>query len=240
MNWFRAYRIRPDSGLLGHTWSLSIEEQFYLVWPALFALLMRSRLGKGGILACVLAGLAASAGMRAAHWLRYHDWFRLYYGLDSRADSLLAGCLLGFLAGWNLLPRSPVWRIGGALGAAYVLWIAIVPLEEGIHLTVGHPILNLAASLIVVSLMLPGPSALRRILEFPALVWVGKISYGLYLWHLLVYQALLKLRWVDFAWSYALACVLSIAAAAVSYYGLEIHFLKRKRRPATPTPDPGT
>ncbi len=96
MNWVQALHTQPAFGLLDHAWSLSIEEQFYVVWPLILILAHRA----GGVKAVGLVALVAalaSAVLRAV--LAHHGVpdRRLYFGLDTHADGLLLGCGLAAL-----------------------------------------------------------------------------------------------------------------------------------------------
>ena len=111
-NWPALHMV--DMPVLGHTWSLSLEEQFYLLWPVLLYGMLRLRLRRGLILLLVCAGILATASLRFGlyRWYRASgpvqtaDIMRMYCGLDTRADTLLIGCLVGLLATWDLLPKS--------------------------------------------------------------------------------------------------------------------------------------
>lgn len=110
---------------LGHTWSLAVEEQFYLAWPVVLLALLRSHARRGTVLAVVGGFALLSAGWRAAlHATHAPDepqvsLLRLYMGLDTRADALLIGCGVGLLAVWGWLPTGR--RFAAASGAAAAL-----------------------------------------------------------------------------------------------------------------------
>ncbi|MEP6976918.1 MAG: acyltransferase [Thermoleophilia bacterium] len=90
-----------------HTWSLSAEEQFYVVWPALLILLLRSRAPRG-LVAGVTGGLfVAASALRVILWHVPYvgDVGAVLYSPFTHADGLLLGCLLGQLYAWDLLPR---------------------------------------------------------------------------------------------------------------------------------------
>lgn len=157
-----------SSGLLGHTWTLSLEEQFYLVWPALLLLGLRFRgawawLPTAGILVAVLAVDLATGQSEAIHTY-------------VRAMGLPLGCALAFASG-------RVLRLIGlaAIVTAPVLVLAfLLPLPA--VLTTGWPI-SIGA---VLAAPLVAAAATRRIapLEWAPLRWFGLRSYSLYLWHL--------------------------------------------------------
>jgi peptidoglycan/LPS O-acetylase OafA/YrhL len=234
-NWFHGLNIGNPTILL-HTWSLSIEEQFYVVWPLLLLLV----LGLAGSrwrrelwllpLALAAAAAIARAGVSLAH---PHSFQRLYFGTDTRADALLIGCTLA-LAWARGVPR---WLerllVRLALPALAVLaalmWLATVP---GRSLYVyGLLACSLASAVLIANAVTGRPALLVRGLELPALVFVGKISYGLYLWHYLVFWIV---RDYTGGWSQAtrvpLELALATAVAVASYYVLELPIVRRKAR----------
>jgi peptidoglycan/LPS O-acetylase OafA/YrhL len=242
MNWFMAYRGFPDGYKLAHAWSLSIEEQFYLIWPVLLFGLLICRIRKPLLIALVIGGILASCSARAFQWLHLHDWARVYFGLDTRADALLTGCALGVWANANLLPRTRWMQAGVRIlawaGVAYVLYVAVYPPSHHVHFLVGIPLLNLSIALILLAdLSLPS-SWLREFFEWSVLRWLGQISYGIYLWHWPVRHLLSKLRLDGNPWALPLGLALSVGIAAASYYGFETFFLKLKRRSDRILPNP--
>lgn len=195
-------------GILGHTWSLAVEEQFYILWPTL--LLLGLRLGRLRLALIVLLVVFLDSPYRAFLGLR-GDYLHLLVGTDTHADALLLGCVLAILeTRW----RPVVGWIGllGLWGVA-VLWPADRP---------GEWVLFLAASAMAGTLAVAG---CPRILAWRPLAFIGKISYGLYLWHGLVV-------WWNLPWPVAVP--LSIAIACVSYFVLERRFLRLKDRLGSP------
>jgi peptidoglycan/LPS O-acetylase OafA/YrhL len=147
-----------NTGPLEHTWSLAIEEQFYLVWPAvLLAVWARPR----WLLTVVVAGIAVATLLRigAEAWWAYH--FTL-----TRADAVLVGCLLAL---------RPVQFRAGWLAIVVLSIVTLVPLDPG--WLVEWMLLPIA---VVAGLAVVGAP---RVLGNRPLAYVGRISYGLYLWH---------------------------------------------------------
>lgn len=218
---------------LQHTWSLAIEEQFYLLWPLAVAAVARWRGGdvRRTVGRIALAGAAASAALFVGlHHLGARDT-RLYEGTDTRAAALLLGVALAAHRGW--VDRLPVRaREGAGVVAAGVLGAMWVLLEgESRWLYRGGLPLASALAVVVIAAASSGSSpVLGRVLSISPLRALGLISYGLYLWHWPVYVVLDQrngryplfgdLR-LDGAALLVVKLALSVVAALVSYWVVE-------------------
>jgi peptidoglycan/LPS O-acetylase OafA/YrhL len=233
MNWVLATKsaFPASTSYLGHTWSLSVEEQFYLVWPLLCLLLLRARWTWRTKITVVAGGAVLSSGWRAV--LEHsHHMTHAAYGLDTNATSLLAGCALGlaFAGGMSLAVNR--WFVWSALAfvAAVCVRGDLLPLHFGL-LEAGVTI----ATVILVAHLLATASPLAPVLEWAPLVYVGKISYGLYLWHFAVFAVINSGHFPQWSAPELLAAKLTIsfALAITSYYLVERPFLKLKGRYAS-------
>lgn len=173
-----------DQWTLAHTWSLSIEEQFYLLWPLCLVMAgdrSRRRLALGII--------AVSPLLRVAIYL----WEPAMRGridgmLHTRADSLMFGCLLAVVlarpGGEGALRRFVRWRLHYA--AVLFLLIGSPLLEQQFRgaylLPFGYSLEGAAIAAIVIWLVLDAESPIGRLMNSYALVWLGVLSYSLYLW----------------------------------------------------------
>jgi peptidoglycan/LPS O-acetylase OafA/YrhL len=173
----------PPSPLL-HMWSLAVEEQFYLVWPTV-ALLTLRRWGRRGVGVVAAAGAVASAIVTVALADAGASTNRLYYGTDTRAQEIMIGALLAVL--WPTLHRwhrTGLMTLAGLAGAGGLIWAAhSVDGQGGFLYHGGYTIIALgAAAVILVVVELPR-SALGRLLGLRGLGYIGRISYGAYLYH---------------------------------------------------------
>jgi peptidoglycan/LPS O-acetylase OafA/YrhL len=187
--------------LLRHTWSLAIEEQFYLCWPLAVFVLLRARRGSGRLLCATTATLAAgSVVLMAILYRAGHDPSRVYYGTDTRAQSLLVGALLALL----LAHRRQVTTVklrrvlqGAAPAAAVVLgylWTSTSDTDAWQYRG-GYLLAAVLVAVVIASVTPPDdPGPLGRLLSWAPLRAIGIISYGLYLWHWPVYVYLSRDR----------------------------------------------
>lgn len=155
----QGFPVAVGTGWLGHTWSLAVEEQFYVVWPVLLLLAGRRHRWVLAAAAAVTIGLRFVVGGPAYTLLRW--------------DAIAAGCLLAS-ASW----RPPAWA--GGVGAAVLLAFAV----RGPGVAVfgqWHYLSTIAASVLLIGAA-PAIAALR----VRPLVHFGRVSYGFYLWHVLL------------------------------------------------------
>lgn len=204
-------------------WSLAEEEQFYFLWPALFVLL--SRRLNAGRLAVVLVALAiAVSAWRAGVTLTDGATGRVYFGPDMRCSGLLLGSALAAARAAGLrLPRIPL----GSLAALAVIG-ALAVFAHGsseFAYAAGFPLAELAGIVLILAAL--GGS---RALMLPPLVWVGTVSYGVYVWMATV--ALFDRQGVT-------PLLLAVGAGWASTRFIERRF-RRRRQPAATAAGPVT
>jgi peptidoglycan/LPS O-acetylase OafA/YrhL len=169
-----------------HFWSLAIEEQFYIVWPivlgGLFLLARRARRWRWWTVRAVVIALGLASALEALH-VASSDLDRAYYGTDTRAYQLLVGAAIALTPQLLRLPaRIARYAPGVALlaFAGIVLlatnWLHMSPITRGIYAA-------MLATVVIVALENARGGILKRTLSTRSATYLGKISYGTYLWH---------------------------------------------------------
>ena len=215
-----------EASPLRHTWSLAIEEQFYLVWPLIaFACLKLAR-GRRWLLATVCGiGIVVST-LWMTHLFDAANRSRAYYGTDSRAGQLMVGALLGLvLLRWSPRTRAQQRAVqaAGIVGAAVCLWffLEVGDAESGMYRG-GFLVFAFATAALIAAVVQTLQSPLRGGLSWQPVVWIGAISYGLYLWHWPIVVAVTPDTLGRTGWQLsAVRLALTFGFATLSYYLLE-------------------
>jgi peptidoglycan/LPS O-acetylase OafA/YrhL len=224
-NWHLCGAVGVWGNPLSHTWSLSIEEQWYVVWPVVALLAVRWARGRH----LALGALCGVAAVASASWMIYvHEsagFRRAYYGTDTRVQALLIGAALAFfLRAVDVERRVParvLQPIGVVAGLFLVAALANAKITATYMFRGGYFLVAIATAVVITAAVQPtGP--LRRVLSIRVLVAAGLISYGIYLFHLPLYSFLTSahtgLHGVPL---FAVRVGATVALATASYFVLE-------------------
>lgn len=222
--------IAGQSITLGHTWSLSLEEQFYLIWPAILGKLPAKHRSLTIFSACICLEIWRFLAITLNFW-QPQNTFRP----DFRFDCILVGCLLALLHQQN---KGMLCALSRKIGFPFfialllLLWTLFAGKIAGtlaIYLTVQ---LWLAAILFC-QLIVADNSRFIKVLSHPILVWFGKISYSLYLWQQLFIATKVPSWGMLRTFPFDLLCALIVSC--FSYHLIERPFLRLKKKFLSPS-----
>jgi peptidoglycan/LPS O-acetylase OafA/YrhL len=235
-NWLGGFHP-PGQGIVGHYWSLAIEEQFYLVWPLVIVFLAPRRLPW-----IIGATCLFTIGWRITLLHLGAEPEAIYRNTTTRIDALLMGAACALIV-----------RNGRAVAAIrpYAGWLCLAPVVVlGVLRVISRPFSNIAplvvgggytaiglgyAALLLAAVLTMGSGAvLQRFLTWRPLMVAGKYSYGAYIWHLLVADLVtmgLRATRINLPGPIhvVLAILATVGVSIGSYYLLERHFLLLKR-----------
>jgi peptidoglycan/LPS O-acetylase OafA/YrhL len=231
---------RPS--LFTHLWSLSVEEQFYLFWPLVFAAGMKL-FGRGRLLLGVLAGALASVALA---WILFDpgaDASRVYYGTDTHAVGLLLGVALALVWSPTELRRrrtgplvGPILDVVGVLCLAYVVLSFVHVHDYDLSLWHGGYLWLALITALLVAVVVHPAARLGSLLGQAPVLWLGLRSYSFYLWHWPVLALTRPGVDVDLPKGVLipLQLVAVLALADLSYRFVELPFRGRGKLPSLP------
>jgi peptidoglycan/LPS O-acetylase OafA/YrhL len=228
--------------LFTHLWSLSVEEQFYLFWPLVFAAGMKL-FGRGKLVLGVLAGALGSVVLA---WILFDpgaDASRIYYGTDTHAVGLLGGVALALVWSPIELRRrrtgplvGPILDVVGVLALAYILLSFIHVHDYDLNLWHGGYLWLAIVTTLLLAVLAHPASTLGGIIGRAPVLWLGLRSYSFYLWHWPV--LVLTRPGVDVDLPKGVLIPLQLVAVLVladlSYRFVELPFRGKAKRPALP------
>jgi peptidoglycan/LPS O-acetylase OafA/YrhL len=259
-NWPRLADINGWFGGMPHTWSLAIEAQFYVFWAVVLVVVARRYARSHDreamlktLLIITVTILAISASWRAVMWANGAEWWRTYLGTDTRLDGVFMGATAALIRIRGLQSSKPVWLfqlgrsatslVEAGCAAVLLFLLTALPRDTGLPGTVGFLLASTATSILILTAVARPDSFFSSVFRLPLMVWVGQISYSLYIWHLPVERLVRSERLVAVGLSpgavHVLFVVLTFILGVISYHVIERPFLRLKRRfeSAEPTPD---
>lgn len=222
-----------QTGPWGHLWSLAVEEHFYLFFPLLIVMFGKriDKIIKLCLALCVAALLWRCMSYYGTSFPRDYN----YFATETRIDSILYGCLLSLLLHFNPQGAWRSWLTGWepTLLAAMTLGICFLIRDDGFRQTVRYSLQGMALFIAVLNLYYFKPLRFSfLILDLPALRWIGRVSYGLYLWHIpALYFSNNYLGLTEGTLLYAgTAVALTLSYTYVSYHGFEQPIIELRKK----------
>ncbi|MEP7264264.1 MAG: acyltransferase [Bacteroidota bacterium] len=187
-NWLYAWKDWPRDGVLNHFWSLAIEEQFYLFWPLLVYFLPTRKL----LTTCIIL-IAVSVMSRYLVWYQGADDTPVQFvATICRLDGLAIGASIALLIRHNpqWLMRSCKWIFIITIPVIISLYLLAktIKYDSVYYMTAGFTFFDLFWGGILISCFLPEFNLSRRFFSSKWLTWLGKYSYGIYVYHWIIYQ----------------------------------------------------
>jgi peptidoglycan/LPS O-acetylase OafA/YrhL len=221
-----------SAGALGHMWSLAVEEQFYLVWPAIVVLVLRDRRATLAAVA-VLGSLVAMIERERACLNGASCVYRVYMSTDTRMDQLLLGALLavGFQAGiLHAISRRVASLVGWSSLALLVIFAcSATSWSSHSYDTTGMTVTATLTCALIASALASTDGTLLKFLSWRPLTTVGMVSYGIYLWNELFLVVIRDGTRIGQYQRAALIVVLTASASALSWRFVERPILHRFR-----------
>jgi peptidoglycan/LPS O-acetylase OafA/YrhL len=228
---------------LSFTWSLAIEEQFYLLWPAVLLFgVLRFAKTRPQILTVVFGLALLSALIRVYLWKFGSGYPAAYMRPDARADGLLIGAGCAFLWRWRWVPTKWVNEVAVIAFVGIIGTALVIPSQSTVMFWGGFTVVSVAAAVVVLATA-DNLWAFLPLMEAPWLRLLGKVSYGLYLWHALSLRIAFSLfQGKGPLFIASVGLVFTAISTTASWFLVEQPFLRLKARfgrpVAVPAPAP--
>lgn len=209
------FELFTDPSPLRHMWSLAVEEQFYLGWPMLVALLPLRR--RGGLV--ILGALVAASAIALAVLYDPEDPSRAYYGTDARLHEPVIGAIAALLWLRHRERLAALRHLAVPCLAAMLAFVVLLDDEAAAYYRGLSLTFCVITAVLVLALEAGAPRTRALLGSLPA-VWIGKLSYGMYLWHWPIAIALGRTQLHGATRGLAVVG-LTIAIAALSYHLIE-------------------
>lgn len=228
LNWW-AVLGHPFSTDLGHLWSLSVEEQFYLVWPLVVLLFVSFRRRLPVVVTILVVAVSAVVLHRIVLWQGGAPKLSLHVRTDTRADGLLIGTLLAVLWTQQKIPRRGL-GVAATVSVGFLAYCIFTPRPFGFYADGGFTAVAVASAVILLAVV-ESEWLGNIVLGFAALRAIGRVSYGLYLWHHVVMFAVAReSAHIKPVMRFVIALGLTAAITCASWFLVERPFLRWKDR----------
>jgi peptidoglycan/LPS O-acetylase OafA/YrhL len=212
---------------IGHTWSLSVEEHYYIIWPVIFSYFKPKRAVK-----FVFAYIILIPFLRYTIWQFARKVIDIDYASLTQMGSIAVGCLIAFIANRDIFPKiseriQKYPFIGISTGILLLLLSLKMSISGKYAILLGDPVNALSFGLVILSILHinNSKSILFRIMNSKLATWVGSVSYSIYLWQ----QPFSGRGCFSTVFPHWIVNIITIfICSSISYYGIEKPFLRLK------------
>jgi peptidoglycan/LPS O-acetylase OafA/YrhL len=237
-NWRAAFTSLFGLGILGVTWSLAIEEQFYLFWPLALSAALRKTTHRRIAMALLFIALLEMIARAIIDRTSGH-WVWAYMSTFTHSDGLLVGSALALL--WTVRTELKPWPFVersafsiGVLGAVVLAAVIVLTNPEPREMPLWIALAVFGSVALLLSVIVRPESILSKLLQWRPLQWIGKRSYGCYLYHALIFVIVPTLSFLPAdhlrIYRFVVDFGATFVVAALSYRLVEQPFLSRKTR----------
>lgn len=240
-NWFEIFsgvsyfQQFANPSPLYHAWSFAIEEQFYLFAPFFFLLCLKVfRKHAVRMLIAFSAVLALASAATMSLLYKGGDPTRVYYGTDTRAQALFVGIILAGIVHSYGPPRTAGGRnllVAAGYASAIAFGIAVFTISEKTSWMFdygGFLVVAMVAGVMVLAISQPARGPLHWFFAWTPVRWLGRVSYGLYLFHWPIYLVVIKPDRMKTTGGFALGLALTVLAAGLSFHLIEQPIMQRR------------
>ncbi len=184
-NWTKLYgHVYPT--YFEHTWSLSIEEQFYILWPALLLITLKFNMGRKKTILLFMCLIVVAVTWRNLLIYEGAEWSRVYYGLDTRMDAFFMGGILAIAwSEWGYKCHSSILfqRLMQVLACFLLILVLVCKPREIYYFVWQQSLVLLLSCATILALITPADTWLKSGLSCRPAQSIGLMCYGIYLWH---------------------------------------------------------
>lgn len=234
-NWSLILNGTPEFRNIPHLWSISVEEQFYIFWPIL--LIYTNTFKKALILSITLIILVFAIRFTIIPYVTPNP--TIYMNTFTRLDTFIIGSLLGLITFYKPIYHQKLIKIYSIpffifLSFCFINYLSSISVLSSKNQFIqgfSYTIIAIYLTYLISYALIPG-SFINRIMSLKTLVWLGKISYGLYIWHRLATDlaAFLTVKYQSSLLTLITSLIITILIASISYYYYELFFLKLKSK----------